>query len=158
MSHIFPNKSRTKHAKFLSYPIGAKALSRAQDGVSQHDQLACTFYAANSNGDKNRDKVYVLSVVYEKQGRTFDHSKDADEHGVFDPRWTIHVYAVASDLRHDIKTAILTIGLPEMVAPWLTQNTHLTVKMGRAAIWLEYDLVDKCLLATRTSGIQPDRV
>jgi hypothetical protein len=156
--HIFPTKSRTRHSKFLSYPIGAEALSRALDGVPQHDQLACTFYAANPNSDKNKDKIYLLSVVYEKQGRTFHHSEDAAERGVFNPHWTIHVYAVASELRHEIKTALLTVGLPDMIAPWLTQNAHLTGKTGGAALWLEYDLVEKCLLSTRKTGVQPDRI
>jgi hypothetical protein len=154
--HIFPTKSRTKHSKLQSYPLGAQVLSRALDGVPQHDQVACTFYAGNPNADKNKDRIFVMSVVYEKQARSFHHSEDADERGVFDPRWTIHVYAVASELRHEIKTALLENGLPDYTQKWLIEHAYLTGKTGGAALWLEYDVVDKCLIATRKTGIQPD--
>jgi hypothetical protein len=156
--HIFPTKSRTKHAKTQSFPIGAEALSRALDGVPQHDQISCDFYAGNPNTDKDKDKIYVLSVSYTKQARSFHHSEDAGERGVFDPRWTISVYAVPSELRHNIKTALIDVGLPDFVRKWLIDNANLTGKTGGAALWLEYDRVDKCLLATRKSGLMPDKV
>lgn len=155
--HIFPTKSRTKHSKLLSYPIGAVALSRALDGVPQHDQIACTFFAGNPNAAKHKDRIYVMSVVYEKQGRSFHHSEDANERGVFDPRWTINVYAVASEIRAAIKAALLEVGLPDCTRKWLVEHAHLTGKTGGAALWLEYDLLDKCLVAMRKSGLAPDR-
>jgi hypothetical protein len=157
MAHIFPTRSRTKHSKLQSYPIGAEALSRALDGVPQHDQIACDFYAGNPNADKAKDIINVMSVVYEKHARTFHHSEDADERGVFDPRWTIHIYAVATDLRAQIKTALLEIGLPDFTRTWLIDHAHLTGKTGGAALWLAYDTTEKCLLATRKTGLQPDR-
>jgi hypothetical protein len=158
MLNIFPTLSRAKHSQYLSYPIGAQALSRALDGVPQHDQIGCDFYAANPHADKNKDQIYVMSVVYEKQARSFHHSEDADERGVFEPRWTIHVYAVARDLRAQINTALLDIGLPDFTRNWLIDHANLTGKTGGAVLWLSYDLANKCLLATRKTGLQPDRV
>ncbi len=154
---IFPTLSRTKHAKTLSYPIGAQALSRALDGVPQHDQIGCTFYAGNPAHEAAKDRSYVLSVTYEKSARTFHHSQDAGERGVFDPRWRINVYAVLSELRHEITAALVTIGLPDLIQPWLIRNAHLTGKTGNAVLWLEYDRVEHRLLVTRKTGIEAER-
>jgi hypothetical protein len=158
IEHVFPTKSRTKHAKTQSFPIGAVALSRALEDVPQHQEITCDFYAGNPNADKDKGKIYVMSGTYSKQARSFHHSEDAKERGVFDPRWTISVYAVPSELRHEIKGTLVEIGLPDFVKPWLSDNAGLTGKTGGAAIWLEYDKVDKCLLAVRKTGLMPDKV
>jgi hypothetical protein len=155
--HIFPTLSRGKHSKLQSYPIGAKALSRALEGVPQHNQIGCTFYAQNPKADKNKDKIYVMSVLYEKHGRTFHHSEDADARGVFDPRWSINVYAVAAGLRHEVNAALMDVGLPDFVAPWLIANANLIGQTGGSVLWLEYDLIQKCLLATYRDGLEPER-
>jgi hypothetical protein len=157
MSHIFPTRSRSKHAKTLSFHIGAEALSRALDGVPQHAVITCDFYAGNPAKERDKDKVYVMSVAYSKQARNFHHSEDAGQRGVFDPRSTISVYAVPLEWRHDIKTAMMETGLPDLIKPWLVENEGWTGKTGGAAIWLEYDLVEKRLLATYKSALMPEK-
>jgi hypothetical protein len=155
--HIFPTRSRTKLAKSQSYPIGAEALSRALAGVPQHDQIACDFYAGNPSADKHKDRIFVMRVAYQKQARAFHHAETAHNHGVFDPRWTISVYGVATVYRNDVKTALLEIGLPDFARNWLVENDHLTGKTGGATLWLEFDVIEKRLIKTQKANLEPDR-
>jgi hypothetical protein len=126
--HIFPTSSRSKHSKEVSYPIGAEALSQALEGVPQHDRIVCDFYGGRPHDD-GKPQIYVLNARYEKQARRFSDSGSALERGVFDPRWTISIFAVPRQLRGEIKLLLLEQGLPEIVRPWFITKSHLLESM-----------------------------
>jgi hypothetical protein len=154
--HIFPTSSRSKHSKEVSYPIGAEALSKALDGVPQHDRIVCDFYGGRPHDD-GKPQIYVLNARYEKQARRFSDSGSALERGVFDPRWTISVYAVPRQLRGEIKLLLLEQGLPEIVRPWFITKSHLTGQTGGTALWMEYVRADKMFKTTTREEISPER-
>jgi hypothetical protein len=137
--HIFPTSSRSKHSKEVSYPIGAEALSKALDGVPQHDRIVCDFYGGRPHDD-GKPQIYVLNARY-----------------VFDPRWTISVYAVPRQLRGEIKLLLLEQGLPEIIRPWFITKSHLTGQTGGTALWLEYVRADKVFKMTTREDILPER-
>jgi hypothetical protein len=155
--YIIPTKSRAKHSKLVSYPIGAEALSRALDGVPQHKRLTCTFYAGNPNRDVGKEVFRVFYAHYRQRPRSFFDGKDAALRGVFASFWDVWVYDVLIAHRADIKKALIEVGLPEMVRPWLMANAGLEGKVGEAIITLDYNTTTKTLFAKSNTGIQPER-
>jgi hypothetical protein len=79
---IFPTKSRARHSKLVSYPVGAEILSRALEGVPQHGALTCTFTAGNPHRDTGKTRFRVLHVSYRKRARSHFDSADAASRGV----------------------------------------------------------------------------
>jgi hypothetical protein len=156
--HIFPTRDRAKHSHLVSYPLGAEALSRALDGVPQHADLSCSFIAGNTHQFLDKPRQLCLSVVYQRRERLFNDGPQSEVRGVYAPRWSITVFAVPRDVRHAIKTVLMTVGLPEMVRPWLIDNAGIIGKTGHIALNLEYDRLDEVLVQDRRQAILPDRV
>jgi hypothetical protein len=155
--HIFPTLSRAKHSHLVSYPIGTEALSRALDGVPQHPMLACDFYAGNAHQRLDELAPLVLQVSYRKQANSFFHGRDAASRGVFEPRWTINVFAVGRDFRHPVKSLLLAQGLPEMVRPWLIEMASVTGKTGEGCLTLKYDHITGTLVRSTGIALLPER-
>jgi hypothetical protein len=154
-AHIFPTSHRDKHAKTVSFPLGAEALSRTLDGVPQHDLLTCSFYAGGPHADKDKEQIHLLHVTYRQRARSFFDSGDAGARGLFDPRWSITVFAVPKGLRHLAKTLLLEQGLPALARPWLIKHAPLTGQTGSAGLVLKLDVFDKTLTSTETLDILP---
>jgi hypothetical protein len=157
MTHIFPTRDRPKVSKLLAYPIGAEALSRALDGVPQHGDITCDFFAGNPHHEQHkRALLYFMAVTYEKFARSFHHSQASAERGVFDPRWQIHVYAVPAQTRAAIKRLLLDDVLPNIVHPWLKQKASLTGRTGGAALVLHYDRENDVITSESREGLPPE--
>lgn len=155
--HIFPTHSRSKHAKDMSFPVGAEILSRALDGVQQHSALRCVFSGGSSHHDTGREVLYLMSVGYTKQARSHFDSGDAGARGVYDHIWEIWCHTVPNTLRSEVKQALLETGFPTMVRPWLMENAGLEGKTGSAGIILEYNRIDRKLIATIAMLIEPEK-
>ena len=155
--HIFPTLDRPKHSKLLSYPIGTEALSRALDGVPQHGDLACNFFAGNPHHEQNkRQSVYFMAFTYEKVARSFHHAQSAEAVGVFDPRWRIHICAVPVETRAAIKKHLIEDILPNVVCPWLVEKANMTGRTGGAALILHYDRAADRITTEAREGFPPD--
>jgi hypothetical protein len=155
--HIFRTLSRAKHSHLVSYPIGSEALSRGLDGVPQHGMLACDFYAGNAHQHLDEPLQLVLSVLYRKHPGAFHFGRDAASCGVFDPRWTINIFAIGRDVRHVVKTRLLAEGLPDLVRPWLLDSAHVTGKSGECGLTLHYDTAEQVLVRRISSALLPER-
>jgi hypothetical protein len=155
--HVFPTLSRAKHSHLVSYPIGAEALSRALDGVPQHRMLACDFYAGSAHQHLDMTLQLVLSVVYRRHPGAFHFGRDAASRGVFDPRWTIGVFAIGRVIRHAVKTRLLVEGLPDLVRPWLLDAASVTGKSGECGLTLHYDSVEHIFVPRISNALLPDR-
>jgi hypothetical protein len=154
---IIPTRSRDKHSKLLSYPVGAELLARAFVGVPQLKSFNCDFTAKAPHLEKARDDWRVMMVGYRKRPRSFFDGKHSASWGVFDPFWDIKIYAVLSDHRAAIKKALVEIGLPTMVRPWLIENASLDGQIGEAKITLHYDTSTKTLYSEVTDNMLPER-
>jgi hypothetical protein len=155
--HIFPTASRAKHSHLVSYPVGAEILSRALDGVPQHGSLTCTFVAGPPHGDANRELIYIMNTGYQKRARSHFDGGDAASRGVYDPRWEIWIYDVPVAKRGEIKRALIEIGLPSMIKPWLMANAGIAGKTGNSGINLQYHVFDKVLVPSVRSNLEPDK-
>jgi hypothetical protein len=98
-----------------------------------------------------------MSASYQQRERSFNDGQNADMRAVFLPRLSITVFAVARTLRHAVKTAVLTDGLPNILRPWFVANAGGNGKTGGCAINLEYDITENVLFAITRRAIQPDR-
>jgi hypothetical protein len=155
--HIFPTTSRDKLGKAVSFTLGAENLSRALEDVPQHNMITCSFYAGDVYRDLHRPIVHVMHVMYRRAARSFHHGKSADVHGVFDPKWSITVFAVPSTLRNGIKTSQVTHELPNVIRPWLIENADIATRTGECSLVLEYITADKIMRCTKRNALQPDR-
>jgi hypothetical protein len=155
--HIFPTLDRTKHGKTVSFPVGAEVLSRALDGVPQHAMLGCHFTVGDVERRPVKPLEHVLHVVYSKQVRSHHHSKNSDERGVFDPKWSISVFAIPSTMRHQVKTLLVKECLPNVIQPWLMTNGGITGRSGSRGLMIMLDTVNGVLVHETRDGILPDR-
>ncbi len=155
--HIFSTLDRPKHSKLLVYPIGAEALSRALDGVPQHVDLACNFFAGNPHHEQYRRQIlYFMAFTYERVARSFYHGQSADVRGVFDPRWRIHIYAVPASTRAAIKRYLMDDILPTVARPWLIEKASMTGRTGGAALVLHYDRQQDIVTHEAREGLLPE--
>jgi hypothetical protein len=155
--YIIPTQDRDRHSKLLSYPVGAELLSRAFVGVPQLKSFTCNFTAKDPHLEKVREVSRVLVVGYRRRPRSFFDGKHSASWGVFDPFWDIKICAVLSDHRAAIKKALVEIGLPTMVRPWLIENASLEGQIGEAKITLHYDTSTKTLYSEVTDNMLPER-
>jgi hypothetical protein len=153
---IFRTKSRARHSKLVSYPVGAEILSRALDGAPQQAVLTCTFTAGNPHRDAGKERFRVMHVSYHKRARNHFDGADAAARGVFNPFWEIWIFDVQTALRAKVRRALTETGLPLMVLPWLIENAGLDGQTGEAVIILEYDIVEQGLVATVRRKMAPE--
>jgi hypothetical protein len=155
--HVFPTQSRAKHSKFVSYPVGAENLSRALEGVPQHAELCCIFTAGNPHRDVGKKQFRVMHILYRKRDRNFHDGDDAESRGVFEPKWEMWIYDVRAEKRNEIKQALMEVGFPLMLKPWLFANAAITGQTGEAAFMLDYDADEKVLLPSQGNKIVPEK-
>lgn len=156
--HIFPTRHRDKHGKSVSFPLGAEVLSRALDGIPQHAMIGCHFIVADMERRPVKPLEHVLHVVYSKQMRQHHYAKDADEHGVLDPHWSLSVFAVPSTLRHQVKELLVKDCIPNVVRPWLLANADISGRIGSRALAIMFDTVNGLLLNEISDNLLPDRL
>ncbi len=156
--YIFPTLDRPKHSKLMAYPIGAEALSRALDGVPQHGDLACNFFAGNPHHEQNkRQSLYFMAFTYAKEARSFHHGQSAEIFGVFDPRWRIQIHAVPTETRAAIKRHLMDDILLNHVRPWLIDKARMAGRTGGAALILHYDRAQDRITTEAREGFLAER-
>jgi hypothetical protein len=155
---IFPTITRSKHSKFVSYPVGAEILSRILDGVPQHNAITCSFVAGNPQRTLSEEKTRVLDIRYRRRDRSFHDGENADALGVFQPRWEIWVYDVPVAMRHEVKTLLVEDALPNAARNWLIKQASIDGKFGNAAICFDYSKIDKVLFVSEGQDIAPVKI
>ncbi len=156
--HVFPTLDRPKHSKLMAYPIGTEALSRALDGVPQHSNIMCNFFAGNPHHEQNkRQSLYFMAFTYAKEARSFHHGQSAEIFGAFEPRWRINIFAVPADTRAAIKRHLMDNILLNRVRPWLIEKAAMTGRTGGAALILHYDRDDDKITIEAREGFLPER-
>jgi hypothetical protein len=155
--HIFPTRHRDKHGKLVSFPVGAESLSRILEGVPQHALIGCHFYAGDVERRAVKPLEHVLHAVYSRQSPNVFTAKSAADSGVFDPKWSIAVFAVPSAMRHPVKLLLINEALPNIVRPWFVSQGGITGRRGQCAVVIEFDTVEGVLKHTISDKLLPDR-
>jgi hypothetical protein len=120
----------------LSYPLGAKAVSIALDGVPQIDSLTINFSKPNERWYPRGRPYPVLSARY---GSPFSKVPS-----VLDG-WTVTVEAVARSVRHNVQGKLLAQALPE-IKRWLIANHDATGRTGGSNLLFLFDELSDVLL------------
>ena len=156
--HIFPTTDRGKHAKSVSYPVGAEALSRVLFDVPQAHLITCSFYGGGTAGNRmDRESHLILQASYSKRGRMFQDGPLSQERGVYDPKWHISVFAVPVAVRHAVKTLLINEALPHAVRSWFLNQSDIDTRSGGIALWLTYTVADGTISAEEHGKLDPER-
>jgi hypothetical protein len=159
INHVFPTLHKDKHSKLVAFPLGAEKLSRLLEGVPQHANLTCSFYAGNPHRDRIGLKgiISVLQVMYRQQSKSLYHSKESSERGAFDPKWSIIVFSVPQEFRHEIKIALIESELERTVRPWLLEQFVFHGRPGECILYLRYDSTHKVFLSSMQGMVLADQ-
>ena len=137
---VIPTGHKSKIPSTLSYPLGAKAISEALEGVPQTGSLVVDFWYWN----RQRyvpifpQPYRVLSVRYRHAPLDGVYREWCIESGRFDPDWKITVEPVARHLRHAVQSKLLTEALPRM-RRWLIASQDAEGRAGGHNLVFRYD-------------------
>jgi hypothetical protein len=138
--HIFPTSRRDRQSRLLSYPIGTEILSHALNGVPQRDHLQCWFSASDHLRLQRATQLAVLSISYRRRRITQSDPRNALELGRLAPNWTICVYGVLRQHRHQIREALIGHILPGPARQWLMKEAPEHGIFADCGITLSVDL------------------
>jgi len=160
---MIPTRIKSIIPKFLSYPLGAKAISDALAGVPQAGLLTIQFRFWNDWRRRGMNKPYswipawgkpvpVLCVSYSNISPTTFSSNDMIARGYYSPKWEISVEAVPRIIKHQIQTKLIAEALPKM-RQWLIANAGATGREGGHHLTFFYDDLSNELTSKETSSV-----
>jgi hypothetical protein len=150
---MIPTGHRTKIPKILSYPLGAKAISEALEGVPQTGSLTVDFFFYNSEWRNRPDpalRYRVLSVSYWHVDQLMRKFSYADGH--FDASWRITVEPVPRNLRQTVQLKLLQDAMP-IVRRWLIASHDTGDRAGGHNLFFYYEELANELKVEENSSI-----
>ncbi len=157
LPHIFPPRHRDRQGKSVSFPVGEETLSRILEGVPQHALIGCHFYVGDIERRAMKPIEHVLHAVHSRQAPNVFTAQSAADNGVFDPKWSITVFAIPGAMRHTVKSLLVGDALPTIVRPWFLSQSTITGRRGQASLLIEFDTVDGVLSHSTKDALLPDR-
>ena len=148
---MIPTSHKHALSSLLSYPLGAKNVSDALDGVPQFDALSIYFSLGNENPHRIESPFLVLRVYYGKSVPSQIASNVMIERGWYDPKWRISVGAVPR--RHAVKTALVGEGLLR-ARRWLLDHADVAGREGHAGISVRCDAEKERLIYESDSELR----
>ncbi len=134
---MIPTRFRWRISKDLAFPIGAKQISEALEGVPQYASLTVGFVchydlttAARIREILNSSEpLGVLEARYrhDRPGRSA--SREFIEMGWYEETWELSVYPVPRERKFATMTLLLTTGLPK-ICTWLETPRPETWRSG----------------------------
>jgi len=125
---VIPTAHKTKIPKALSYPLNAKAISEALNGVPQFEVLTIDFRFWKGFA-KNRvpnAPHHVLDAIY---GRSDIFTSSP---------WQIIVYPLPRPLKHEVQIKLIAEALPK-IRKWLESNQHSLDRDGGHRLTFFFD-------------------
>ena len=147
---VFPTRHRDKHGKAVSFPLGAEILSRALDGVPQHGLIGVHFYVGNIERRPLRPREHVLHVTYNGQASLHDNNQERI--------WSITVFAIPCTFRNQMRALLVGDALPNVLRPWLMDNSAIAGSSGSSALTIEFDTDTGLLITNSIDKLQPGLV
>jgi len=143
---MIPTRFRDKLPGYLTYPLGAEALSEALAGLPHAEDLSIGFserpviFASDFQRDLAERRPYtVLKAGYRPaQSPGISGSNAGIDQGWYDERWELAVFPVLRELRAAVKDLLLKEGLPA-VAEWLRSSRRTGWEMQARSISLIFD-------------------
>ena len=152
---MIPTGYKIKIPKTLSYPLGAKAISEALEGVPQIGSLLVDFYFWNYEPVPllRHRPYYVLSASYSDALLNPLYRKFYVLSGQFESGWRITVGTVPRHLRHAIQLKLLAEALPR-VKHWLVANHDASGRAGGLSLMFQFDELSNELKVEEKSTIE----
>ncbi len=128
---LIPTQHKDKLPQGFSYPIGAKELSEALADAPQHALMALSFHDRDTfwasefkDRIKKKGTIKVIEIEYCRSHAYPGAPQYFVESGHFEPKWKICVYALPSEHRHDVNTALIELAMP-VYKEWLQELGNL---------------------------------
>ncbi len=122
---LIPTLHKDKLPKGFSYPVGAKEISDAMTNAPQYALMRLVFHDRDTfwasefkERIRNNKVVKVIEIEYIRSHAYTGAPKHFVESGHFEPKWTVSVYALPTEYRHDVNMAIKNFAIPIYVS-WL---------------------------------------
>jgi hypothetical protein len=157
---MIPTRFKQKLAGYLSYPIGAKALSEALEGALHADLFTVSFgggpvcrggaFARSCSAELTYVVLAAEFLPARKPG--YSGSEFLIEEGWYEEQWQLWVYPVTRDLRHLANRLLREQGLP-LVVQWLRTAERTGWKSRRQKIELVFRPTEERILGVETSGV-----
>ena len=148
---VMTTRYKEKLPYHLSYSVGLELLATVLGQVPQGDQLSVSFHAhagpVTEIEHKRRSGAYypVLAARFHHARLGLSEANDLREHGYYDPKWDIVVYAVSRGHRAVARTLLLDRGIPA-VAAWLRTPRSDTWLQGRKGITVSFNEKDETII------------
>jgi hypothetical protein len=128
-ARMIPTRHKAKLPRYLSYPIGAQALTEALASAPRAEAFTVSFWGkpvwpdSRFRRDLAEQHPYTILVAEyrprEKPG--YGGCRSLAEKGWYDEKWQLTVYPVVRELRHLANRLLLDRGLP-LVVEWLRSS------------------------------------
>ena len=134
---MIPTRSRRRISRDLAFPLGAKQISDALEGVPQYTSLTIWFSCHYNLKTAARireildsgEPLGVLEARYRHVPPGRSASRDLIEMGWYDETWELSVYPVPRERKSATRSLLLTMGLPK-IRTWLETPRPETWRSG----------------------------
>jgi hypothetical protein len=140
---MIPTTYKRKLPKDLSFPVGAKVISEALNGIEQYSKLKLYFSDSSFlrrseflSKPKNKETVLVLQLYYYYMRSI---SKYMIDLGWVGESWSISIYPVPLDRKHEVQQHLVNDGLPKL-KKWLSIKRPETWYAGQHYFSIAYNL------------------
>lgn len=148
---MIPTRFRDKTGKSLSFPIGSEDLSERLEGVPQYDLLSVAFRSRPTIQASRFQRLLasdqplpVLRATFRAASPHLSASNQLIEQGWHDERWSLEIYPVPRELKHEAHEQLLHQGLA-VVRSWLTSERPATWHSQSHSLTLSYDRARRAL-------------
>ncbi len=137
---ILPTKRKARIASYLSWPLGARALSVAFSGSTQASRLALEFWDhwPKFHQGKWPPRFPVLELEYRRYRSVYIMGEWAK------PHWSLCVRPVPREMKSRVSESLQAQGLSR-VAKWLDRNAGLFGREGHVTLVTLWNSTSSCL-------------
>jgi hypothetical protein len=157
---MIPTRLKARLPRYLSYPVGAEAISGALVGARHIEALSVTFNDQAVWPASEFRRLLVERLSYRVMAAEYRPTRKpgigaADfmvRRGWYDERWELVVYPVLAEFRHLTNRLLLEEGMPA-IATWLKSSGRSGWNASWHRIELWFDPVAGSIAARESDGV-----
>lgn len=136
---IIPTRYKYRIGSYLSWPAGARELTKALSDVPQLKEIQLGFRETYPKHPKGKwpSKFCVLAARY-----SYERTQYAKIPGINDANWDFEVYSVPRETRAEIRSASVEYGFRRM-AEWLSASAKISGSEGYLSFEATWDADSK---------------
>lgn len=157
---MIPTSYKAKLPRFLSYPIGAEALTEGLKGAPRLESLSLWFSGKPVWPDSlfqralaEKHPYMILVARYEPAHKPgYGGANSMVKSGWYDEKWELNVYPVVRELRHLANRLLREQGL-SWVAEWIRSSEQAGWLGRQQRIELIFNPIEESIAAQKISGV-----